>query len=156
MACADGNVRLCYPELFCWLADHMENATIHGIASNRCTICTTLTEKLGKYMACTYAARSHTNYAMAYGESDVMCLNVYGVKDIQNALSSIPYLNPPDLIAADILPNVLLAVLDYMMDWIQGLLKYHDCINVFDHVWRRLPPDCGFTVPSKAHCMITQ
>ncbi|KAF8430917.1 hypothetical protein BGX38DRAFT_1077355, partial [Terfezia claveryi] len=41
MVCADGNIRLCFPKLFCWLADHMENATIHGIASNHCPTCIT-------------------------------------------------------------------------------------------------------------------
>ncbi|KAF8437828.1 hypothetical protein BGX38DRAFT_1072325, partial [Terfezia claveryi] len=39
MVCTDGNIRLCFPKLFCWLADHMENATIYGIASNRCPTC---------------------------------------------------------------------------------------------------------------------
>ena len=107
-------------------------------------------------MASTYPPRSHTNYAVAYGESEVMCLNVYGVKNIQNALWSIPDLNPPDLIRADILHNVLLEVFDYMMDWIQGFLEHHDRINAFDHVCRRLPPYHGFTVPSKACRMITQ
>ena len=82
MACADGNVLLCYTKLFCWLPDHMEHGTIHGIASNQCPICTTPTEKLGVYMASTYPTRSDTNYAVAYGESDVMGLNLYGVKNI--------------------------------------------------------------------------
>src|SRR5438105_4102946 len=33
MVSADGNVRLCFPNLLCWIADHMENATIHAIAN---------------------------------------------------------------------------------------------------------------------------
>jgi len=49
MAGRDGNVRLCFPNLFCWLADHMENATLHGIASNRCPSCIIPTEKLGEH-----------------------------------------------------------------------------------------------------------
>ena len=49
MVCADGNVQLCFPKLFCWLVDHMENATIYCISSNRCPVCTTPTEKLGEY-----------------------------------------------------------------------------------------------------------
>ena len=156
MGCADGNIRLCFPKLFCWLADHMENATIHGIASNRCPICTTPTEKLGEYADSTYPVRSHASYAMTYGESDALGLNMQGVKNIHNALWSIPSLNPPDLVRADILHNVLLGVLDHMMDWIQGFLEHHDRINAFDYVWRRLPPYHGFTVPSKAYRLITQ
>ena len=110
MICADGNVRLCFPKLFCWLADHIENATIHGIASNRCPTCTSSTEALGAYTENGYPIRSHTDYAVAYGVSDVASLNALGVKKINNALWSIPNVNPPDLIRADILHNVLLGV----------------------------------------------
>ena len=80
-----------------------------------------------------------------------MGLNVYGVKNMQNTLWSIADLNPPDLIRADISHNILLRVFPHMMDWIQGFLEHHGRINAFDHVWRRLPPYLGFTVPSKAY-----
>ncbi|KAF8414988.1 hypothetical protein EV426DRAFT_506761, partial [Tirmania nivea] len=39
MVCCDENIHRCVPKLSAWLADHMENATIHGIASNHCPIC---------------------------------------------------------------------------------------------------------------------
>ena len=41
MVCADGNIQLCFPTVFCWLVDHMENATIHCWSSNHCPVCTT-------------------------------------------------------------------------------------------------------------------
>jgi len=111
MVCADGNVRLCFPKLFCWLAGHMESATLHGIASNRCPTCISPTEKLGEHVETAYAIRRHADYSAAYMESDVASMNVHGVKNIKNALWSVLNFNPPDLIRADILHNVLLGSL---------------------------------------------
>jgi len=64
--------------------------------------------------------------------------------------------NPPDLVRADILHNILLGVLVYMMDWIYGFLAHHDRINAFDYVWRQLPPYPGFVVPTKSYWMVSQ
>ena len=156
MVCADGKVRLCFPKLFCWLADHPENATLHGVANNRCPICTSPTDKLGDYSETVYPNRSHTEYAQAYKNSDAASLNADGIKNINNALWSMPNLQPPDLVRADILHNILLGVLDHLMDWIQGFLEHHERILAFDYVWRRLPPYPGFSVPTKAYRVVSQ
>ena len=37
--CADGKVRLCFPRLVAWIADHLENVTLHGIQQNQCAVC---------------------------------------------------------------------------------------------------------------------
>jgi len=86
MICWDGNVQLCFPKLFCWLADHMENPTLHGIASNCCPSCIIPTEKLGEHSETGYPTRSHQDYIAAYKESDATSLHASGVKKIQNAL----------------------------------------------------------------------
>ena len=39
MACYDEKVQKCVPKLAAWLADHIENCTIHGIANNQCPMC---------------------------------------------------------------------------------------------------------------------
>jgi hypothetical protein len=134
----------------------MENATIHGIMNNRCPACIIPTENLGEYSRSGYPPRSHSDYIAAYNKSDGASLKANGVKNIKNALWSIPNINPPDLIRADILHNVLLGVLDHLMDWIQGFLEHHDRINAFDYVWRRLPHYPGFSVPTKAYRVISQ
>jgi len=134
MVCANKNAQLYFLKLFCWLADHMENATLHGIASNRCPICITPTETLGEHVETGYPIRRHADYHAAYIESDMSSLNIHGVKNIRNALWSVPNLNPLDLIRADILHNMLLGVLDHMIDWIQGFLEQHDRMNAFHHV----------------------
>jgi len=112
----------------------MENATLYGIASNHCPTCITLTEKLGEHVKTGYLIRHHADYRAVYMESDISNLNVYGVKNIRNALWSVLNLNPPDLIRADILHNMVLGVLDHMMDWIQGFLEQHNRMNAFDYV----------------------
>jgi len=75
MIYADGNVHLCFPKLFYWLADHMENATIHTIASNHCPVCIVPVEKLGEYPETGYPRRSHANYITAHRESNALSLN---------------------------------------------------------------------------------
>jgi len=115
----------------------MENVILHGIASNRCPSCIIPTEKLGEHSETGYPTRSHQDYIAAYKESDATSLHASGVKNIQNALWSIPSLNPPDLVQADILHNILLGLFEHLMDWIQGFLEHHDQINAFDYVWRR-------------------
>ena len=86
MICSDGIIRLCFLKLFCCLADHVENATVHGIASNRCPACTSPIEALDEYTENGYLIWSRTDYAVAYGVSDVASLNALTVKKINNAL----------------------------------------------------------------------
>ena len=156
MVCADGNVRLCYPKLFCWLADHMENAMIHCMSGHCCPVCTTPTEELGEYLVTSYSIRSHKDYARAYRQSDAVGLNAHGIKNVHNALWSIPVLNPLDLVRADILHNILLWMLHHLLSWTQGFLEQHNRINTFNYVWHRLLQYPGFSVPSKAYQMTSQ
>jgi len=149
-------VRLCFPKLFCWLADHMENAKLHGIAINCYHSCKIPTEKLGKHSETGYPTRSHQDYIATYKESDETSLHASGVKNIQNALWSIPSLNPPELVRAHILHNILLGVFEHLIDWIQGFLEHHDRINAFHYVWRQLPPYSGFTAQTKAYREVSQ
>ena len=134
----------------------MENATIHCMSSNRCPVSTTPTEKLGEYRVTGYPIRSHHDYARVYGQSDAAGLNAHGIKNVNNALWSIPGLYPPDLVRADILHNLLLRMLDQLMSWIQGFLEQHYRINAFNYVWHRVPQYLGFSVPGKAYRMISQ
>ena len=156
MICVDGNVQLCFPKLFCWLPDYMEAATIHCISSNRCPICVSPTKQLVEYPETGYPTRSHEDYAIAYKQSDVAILEGNGVKNVENALWLILYLNPPDIVRADILHNILLGVLKHLIEWIQAFLEQHDRINAFDHVWRRLSSYTGFSVPTKAYHLVSQ
>ena len=134
----------------------MEATTIHCISSNRCLICVTPTEHLVEYPETGYLTSSPGDYAIASKESDVAILKANGVKNVENALWLIPDLNPPDIVHADILHNILLRVLKHLMEWIQAFLEQHDRINAFDHVCRRLPSYLGFSVPTKAYHLVSQ
>ena len=96
----------------------MKNATIHCWSSNRCPVDTTSTENLGEYIETGYPIRWQEDYVVAYRQSDTATLNTQGVKNVNNALWSIPGLNPPELFQADILQNILLGILDHLMNWI--------------------------------------
>ena len=43
-----------------------------------------------------------------------------------------------------------------MMDWIQGFLKKHGCLQAFEYVWKALPLYLEFLVPKKAYCEVAQ
>jgi len=45
--CADGKVRLCFPILSTWIADHMANVALHGLKTNACPKCKVPTHELG-------------------------------------------------------------------------------------------------------------
>jgi len=45
--CADGMIARCFPIMSGWIADHMENVTLHGIKSNACPKCEVPPEELG-------------------------------------------------------------------------------------------------------------
>ena len=45
--CTDGKVRLCFPILSTWIADHMENMALYGLKSNACPKCVVPTHELG-------------------------------------------------------------------------------------------------------------
>ena len=60
--CADGKVRLCFLWLRAWIADHLENVTLHGIQQNQCTVCKVRPEQLGSHSRCSPARRDYRKY----------------------------------------------------------------------------------------------
>ena len=125
------------------------------MSTNCYPVCTMPTEKLGEYLVIAYLIRSYEDYAIAYRQSDATSLNTNGIKNVHNTLWSIPGLSPPDLVWADILHNILLRILDYLISCIQGFLEQHNYINDFYYVWHWLPQYTDFSVSSKAYWMIS-
>ena len=60
--CADGKVRLFLPRLAAWIADHLENVTLHGIQQNECTVCEIRPEELGSHLRRSAAKRDYSKY----------------------------------------------------------------------------------------------
>jgi len=46
MDCADSKIQRCFPILSGWIADHMENATLHRIKTNACPKCEVTSHEL--------------------------------------------------------------------------------------------------------------
>ena len=60
--CADGKVRLFFPHLAAWIADHFENVTLHGIQQSECTVCEIRPEELVSHLRRSAAKRDYSKY----------------------------------------------------------------------------------------------
>jgi len=59
--CANAKGGQCYPILSAWIADHMENVTLHGLKLNACPKCKVSTHELGTN-ARSHQTRDYTRY----------------------------------------------------------------------------------------------
>lgn len=155
MECADENVRLCFPAVSAWMADHMENANLHAININRCPSCTAKPDELGHIPDEKFPSRNYLTYAQALQSSDTNSLTQDGVKRINSALWHLD-IEPRDLVRADLLHNLYLGTLKHLMGWIQDFLAENRRLHVFDTIWSQLPPYPGFTPPTKTYRAVTQ
>ena len=55
----------------------------------------------------------------------------------------------------DILHNILLGILKYLMEWVEGFLKKHKPLGVFDKIWENIPPYPRYQPPQKQYWQIT-
>jgi hypothetical protein len=158
MTCGDETIRRCFPRLNAWLADHVENATIHCNSQKVCPTCIAPKSELGVYTPTPHPRRTHTGYMEAWyswkttgDKSDVKILEEDDMRPVNNALWHIPHLDPPDLVRADILHTIYLGLLKHLMIWIQGFLDDMGRLRVFDELWMHIPPYPGYTQPNKAY-----
>jgi hypothetical protein len=61
-----------------------------------------------------------------------------------------------DLHKPNLIHNIYLGILKYLMEWIEGLLEKHKRQQQFDEVWMSMPPFPGLTRPTKAYQEVTQ
>jgi len=74
----------------------------------------------------------------------------------QNIFHGLDRVSASDLYKPDILHTIYLGLFKPMMDWIEAFLKTHWRQQVFDEVWKALPPYPGFLVPNKAYREVMQ
>lgn len=154
--CGDGVKRMCYFRLGTWLADHQENCTIHSIYNNRCPICECPVAELGEY-SLRHRKRQSKEYAEWFSNSDVESLRAAGVKNVQNALWRLrDVMNPCDIVRPDLLHNMYLGNLEYLMEWIEGFLTVHNRLSAFDDVWFNISRYPGNCTPQKPYRYLTQ
>jgi len=159
--CANGKVRLFFPILSAWMADHMENVALHGLKSNACAKCEVPTHEL-QTNAKNYETRDNSgcqrykpeiqNAGLESDDDHVMC-DYLGIG--QNIFHRLDRVSASDLYKPDMLYIIYPGLFKPMMDWIEGFLKKHGRLLAFDDVWAALPPYPGFLVPKKAYPQVT-
>ncbi|KAF8459684.1 hypothetical protein BDZ91DRAFT_785668 [Kalaharituber pfeilii] len=154
--CADEKVRKCVPILCTWHADYMENINIHGIKLNLCPMCTVPKEALGTLPKTAYSQRDHLRYQQYLRSKNTALLDKHGMKPISNALWSLPTVSPQEVMSPDILHNIHSGIMEHLMEWIDGFLKKHNRLSVFDDIWSNIPPYPGYFRPNKPYRSVTQ
>jgi len=137
---ADGKVRLCFPILSAWIAEHMENVALHRLKSNACPRCEVPTHELGTN-AKNYQTRDYAKYqrykpaiqnaGLESDNNNVMCDNL-GIG--QNIFHRHDRVSASDLYKPDMLHTIYLGLFTHMMDWIKGFLKKQGRLQAFDDV----------------------
>jgi len=132
--CADGKIRRCFPIISGWIADHMENITLHGIKSNARPKCEVPPEELGS-RAGHYPARDYARYkgyeretpsldSETHNAAHARYTNeTHGIKRGQKVFQGLMIVSTPDLHKPDMLHTIYLRLFKHMMDWIQAFLK---------------------------------
>jgi hypothetical protein len=161
--CADGKVRRCFPVLAAWVADHLENITLHGIGSQRCPKCEVTADHLGTDSRQLFPLRNYERYKevteeyMRTGDERLVdSLEQVGVKINRNVFEGLSRVQISLLHMPDLLHNIYLGLFKHLMEWIGDFLKKHTREEMFDQVWKSLPTYPGFFVPKKAYREVTQ
>jgi len=151
--CADCKVRLCFPILSAWIADHIENVALHGLKTNACPKCEVPTNELGtnarSYRARDYARYQHYKPENQTSGSETDDDHVMNLGIGQNIFPRVDRVSASDLYKPDILHTIYLGLFKHRMDWIEAFLKKHGRLQAFDEVWKALPPYPGFLVSKK-------
>ena len=134
MCCLDGRVRQCFPVLAAWIADLVENKTLHGLKRMNCVVCGVPVEWLGWEAKEVHPVRDYQKYAAVPeryvntgGEYNVTSLLAVKVKIGRNVFTRLSCIEIPLLFKPDILHNIYLGLFKHLMQWIEdfllGLLK---------------------------------
>ena len=63
---------------------------------------------------------------------------------------------PSNLIRPDLLHNLFLGIIEYLMDWVEGFLTVHNRLNAFDEIWAQMPRYPVNFVPRKTYRNLSQ
>jgi len=160
IACADSKVRLWFPILNAWIADHMENVALDGLKTNGCPKCEVPTNELRSnprsYRARDYARYQHYKPENQTSGSETDDDHVMNLDIGQNIFHRLNGVSGSDLYKPDILHTIYLGLFKHMMEWIEAFLKKNGRLQAFHEVWKALPPYPGFLVPKKAYREVTK
>ena len=128
--CADRKVQLSFQCLLAWIADHLENVTLHSIQPNQWAVSEVRPHELGSYLRCFAAKRHYTKYEALINkmsDNDLQGkkeLTESGFKLLPSVFWGVPYFQQFDLPKSDILPVVYLGIFkSHLKKWIIRFLK---------------------------------
>ena len=134
----------------------MENVHIHGVLTNRCTICTCSVNEIGELPKVPLPNCDHLAYKTLYQSADYGALAADGMKTINNLLWHIGNVTPPSLVRPDLLHYIYLGIFSHLMDWLLPFLEDMGRLEAFDNIWKNILPYTSFTHPTKAYRQVTQ
>lgn len=83
-------------------------------------------------------------------------LKTAGVKLVSNALWTLRDSPPPNLMKADLLHNIFLGIMEYVMGWSEGFLTVHHRLDAFDDIWAGIQSYPGQQLPREPHRQLGQ
>ena len=135
----DGKVGLCFPRLVAWIADHLENVTLHGIQQNQCVVCKVRPEELGSHLRHSAAEQDYRKYKDLFNkmsnndQQDEKELTEFGFKLLPSVFWGLPNVQQFNLPKPDILHVVYQGIFKtHLRKWIIGFLKKYRRLQTFD------------------------
>ncbi|KAL0630484.1 hypothetical protein Q9L58_010669, partial [Maublancomyces gigas] len=160
---ADGQLCLCFPVLYGWVADHLEHVTLQHLKNNCCPVCQVDTSSLGDIWSGQSKFHNHDQYQAKLAHfreagdvADLDWLQVRGLKALMNSFWQLPKVRPEEMWKPDLLHTIYLGLLKHLMEWVQGFLGKYYCLEQFDVVWKSIPPYSGVTIPKIVYRAVSQ
>ena len=129
----------------------MDNVNIHGVLTNRCTICPYPISAMGRLPKLALQYRNHLRYKSLYQQADYDILTTDSMKIVDNSLWHLMNISPPSLMDPDLLYCIYLVMLTHLMEWILPFLEDIHHLTTFDDIWGNVPPYPSFIYLKKAY-----
>lgn len=154
MPCSDGQTRRIYPIMCSWLADHEEHTKLLGLKPNACPKCTTPKDEFEDYIdpdELEDRKRDERTDVVFRGMPNDEGRNLWGA-----SLWGFPLADAYELHRPDLLHNMQIGLLKYIMDWIEDFLLHYKRLDEFDKAWKSSTHYPGFMRPSKKYREVSQ
>ncbi|KAH9916094.1 uncharacterized protein BXZ73DRAFT_92534 [Epithele typhae] len=159
MVCADGMVRLVFPILAAYIADHPEQCIVAGCKENYCPRCTVSPKNRGEPSAAPLRdpARSAWLFKMAskYPEQTPAEFDELGLREIEPFWTRLPFANIFTVITPDILHQLHKGMFkDHLVSWVTKAIE--DGEAEIDKRFKAMPKHSGLRLFAKGISGISQ
>ena len=163
--CADGKVRLCFPPLAAWIADHLENVMLLSIQQNQGAVCEIRPEELGSHFRRSAAKPDYRIYEDLFNKLSNDNNGQQAKKEVTgcifklllSVLWGLPNVQQSALPKPDILYVVYLGIFKTnLMKWMIRFLKKYNWLQTFDAIWKSLAAYGNYSELNKESSRISQ